>query len=165
VSAVAERADPTAAAEAWVAHFAEGWRAPSGPDALADHFIPVLDPQIRLVQPQIPTLVGYQAFREGFARPLFRLIPDLHGEVRRWASRDGVLFIELTLRGTLGGRPVSWDVVDRVTLGPDGRARERKSYTDPTPLLLAALARPRAWTTLARVQGRNLMTRLKGAPR
>jgi hypothetical protein len=162
---VAGGPDFAAAAEAWVAHFEEGWRAPAGPDALADHFIPLLDPQIRLVQPQIPTLVGYQAFREGFARPLFRLIPDLHGEVRHWAARDGVVFIALTLRGTLGGRPVSWDVVDQVTLGPDGRARERRSYTDPTPLLLAGVTRPRAWTRLARLQGRNLMTRLKGAPR
>jgi SnoaL-like domain len=157
--------DDRAMAEAWVEHFAEGWRAPAGADAFVDHFIPVLDPQVRLIQPQIPTLVGHDAFRERFARPLFELIPDLHGEVRDWAAGERVVLIDLMLSGTLGGRPVSWDVVDRVTLGPDGRALERKSYMDPMPLLLAGATRPRAWPKLARVQGRNLLARLKGGPR
>jgi hypothetical protein len=65
----------TESARAWVLAFAEGWLAPASADAFADHFQPWFDPHIRLIQPQLPTLVGHQAFRERFARPLFALIP------------------------------------------------------------------------------------------
>jgi ketosteroid isomerase-like protein len=148
------------AAAAWVREFAEGWRAPTGPDAFADHFDRVLDPDIRLIQPQIPTLVGKDAFRHRFVRPLFTLIPDLRGEVERYAVGDNVAYIELTLRGTLGGRPIAWRVCDRVLLR-DGLAIERESYMDPSPLLLAGLTRPRAWPRLLRARGTELFHRLK----
>src|SRR5918993_1198573 len=89
------------AAQAWVA-FAEGWLAPASADAFADHFQPWFDPHIRLIQPQLPTLVGHQAFRERFAQPLFALIPDLDGQVERSAIGADSAYVELTLRGTLG---------------------------------------------------------------
>jgi ketosteroid isomerase-like protein len=111
----------------------------------------MLAPEIRLIQPQLPTLVGHQAFREQFVEPLFGLIPDLHGEVERWASRGDTLYIELTLRGTLGRRPLSWRVCDRITLR-DGRAVERESYFDPSPLLAAVLRTPRAWPRFLRLR-------------
>jgi hypothetical protein len=44
-----------AATEAWIREFEEGWRRPAGPDAFTDHFEPILDPEVRLVQPQMPT--------------------------------------------------------------------------------------------------------------
>jgi ketosteroid isomerase-like protein len=141
----------TEAAQAWVAAFAEGWRAPASADAFADHFRPWFDPHIRLAQPQLPTLVGHRAFRERFARPLFALIPDLHGQVERTAVGADCAYIELTLRGTLGGRPVALRVCDRTTLR-DGLVVERESYFDPLPLLRAILTRPRAWPALARIQ-------------
>jgi hypothetical protein len=150
----------TAAAEAWVHEFAEGWRAPAGADAFADHFDRVIDPAIRLIQPQIPTLVGKDAFRHRFVRPLFTLIPDLRGEVERYSVGDNVAYIELTLRGTLGGHPIAWRVCDRVLLR-DGLAIERESYMDPSPLLLAVLTRPRAWPRLLRARGTELFHRLK----
>jgi hypothetical protein len=51
--------------------------------------------------------------RQVFAE-LFELIDGLTAEVHRWgATADGVP-IELTLSGMAGGKPISWDVVDRV---------------------------------------------------
>jgi ketosteroid isomerase-like protein len=137
------------AAQAWVLSFAHGWLAPASADAFADHFQPWFDSQVRLRQPLLPTLVGHQAFRERFARPLFALIPDLDGQVERFALGADCAYIELTLRGTLGGRPIAWRVCDRATLR-DGLVVERESYFDPTPLLRAILTRPRAWPALAR---------------
>ena len=160
MSAVAERTTTHSSAEAWVAGFAEGWRAPQGADSFADHFEPMLDPEVRMVQPQIPTLVGLTAFRERFARPLFDLIPDLHGEVERWATGEDLAYIEMTLSGTLAGRPVSWRVCDRISLR-DGKAVERESYMDPTPLLRALATRPRAWPGFLRARGGELIGELK----
>jgi ketosteroid isomerase-like protein len=147
-------AAPATAAQAWVLAFAEGWLAPASADTFADHFQPWFDPHIRLLQPLLPTLVGHQAFRERFARPLFALIPDLDGQVERFAIGADGAYIELTLRGTLGGRPIAWRVCDRATLR-DGLVVERASYFDPTPLLRAILTRPRVWPALARAGRRR----------
>jgi hypothetical protein len=57
--------------------------------------------------------------------------------------------IELTLRGTLGRRPLEWTVADRIVLH-DGLMAERHSYFDPTPLLPAMLRSPRAALRLLR---------------
>lgn len=151
---------PAGAAEAWVAEFIEGWRAPTGPDAFADHFSRLLHPEIRLVQPQMPTVTGREPFRERFVRPLFTLIPDLRGTVERWAVSEDTAFIELTLSGTLGGRPISWRVCDRISLR-DGKAIERESYLDPTPVLLAVLTRPRAWLPFLRARAKDLAARMR----
>jgi ketosteroid isomerase-like protein len=150
---------PDAAAHAWVDGFAEGWRAPSSRAAFVAHFRPMLAPEIRLIQPQLPTLEGHRAFEEQFVQPLFELIPDLHGEVERWASRGDTVYIELTLRGTLGGRPLSWRVCDRVTLH-EGRAIERESYFDPSPILAAVAKAPRAWPRFARLRVRAILANL-----
>jgi SnoaL-like domain len=144
----------TEAVQAWVLAFAEGWRAPASAEAFADHFEPWFDPHIRLIQPQLPTLVGHQAFRERFARPLFALIPDLAGRVERFAIGADFAYIELTLCGTLGGGPIAWRVCDRSTLR-GGLVVERESYFDPTPLLRAILTRPRAWPALSRAWHRS----------
>jgi ketosteroid isomerase-like protein len=145
--------------EQWVAGFAEGWRSPAGPDAFVEHFRPLLAPDIRLIQPQVPTVVGQRAFAEEFVRPLFALMPDLHGEVERWAARDDGLYIELTLRGTLAGRPISWRACDRLILR-DGVAVERESYFDSLPLLVAVATTPRAWPRYARLRAARLFNRL-----
>ncbi len=136
MNSITPAAPGTEAAQAWVLAFAEGWLAPASADAFADHFQPWFDPQIRLIQPQLPTLVGQQAFRE------------------RLAIGADCAYIELTLRGTLGGRPIAWRVCDRATLR-EGLVVERESYFDPTPLLRAILTRPRAWPELARARRRS----------
>ena len=151
MASITPAAPGTEAAPAWVQAFAAGWHAPTGADAFADHFQPCFHPHIRLLQPLLPTLVGHQAFRERFARPLFTLIPDLNGQVERFATGADHAYIELTLRGTLGGRPIAWRACDRATLR-DGLVVERESYFDPAPLLRAILTRPRAWPALVRAR-------------
>jgi hypothetical protein len=141
--------------EEWVASFAEGWRAPGGPDAFAAHFRHLLAVDVRLIQPQLPTLVGHEAFLESFARPIFTLMPDLRADVEHWAAREDRLYIELTLRGVLGRRSLSWRVCDRLTLR-DGVATERESYFDPTPLLSALVRSPRIWPRFLRLQAARL---------
>jgi SnoaL-like domain len=151
--------DTNTAAQTWVEGFTEGWRAPSGPDSFAAHFRSILAPDVRLIQPQLPTMVGHRAFEDEFVKPLFVLIPDLHGEVERWGLRGDTLYIELTLRGTLGGRPLSWRACDRVTL-KDGVAIERESYLDPSPILAAVARAPRAWPQFLRVQARTALANI-----
>ena len=146
-------------AETWVAAFTEGWRAPREADAFVAYFRPMLAPDVRLVQPQLPDVTGLDAFESEFVRPLFALIPDIRAEVERWAAQGDVLYIELTLRGTPGGRPISWRACDRVTLR-DGLAIERESYFDPGPLLAAVATRPRAWPPFLRLQLGGLVNHL-----
>jgi ketosteroid isomerase-like protein len=160
----AEEAAGIRSAERWVAEFVEGWRSPRSADAFADHFDRVCTDDVRMIQPQLPTLVGKQAFREGFVRPTFELIPDLHATVHDWAASGDMILIHFTLEGTLGGKPVRWPCIDRVVLR-DGLACERRAFFDPGPLLQAVATRPRAWPTFARIQGRRLLGGLGGGGR
>jgi ketosteroid isomerase-like protein len=135
----------------WVGGFTEGWREPRGAESFIAHFRGMLDEDVRLIQPQLGTIVGRRGFEERFARPLFELIPDLHAEVERWAVNGDSAFIEITLRGTLRGRPIAWRACDRVTVR-DGVAIERESYFDPAPLLAAVVRVPRMWPRFIRLQ-------------
>ncbi len=146
-----QSASVTDAASAFVEAFADGWRAPAGPDAFADHFEPWLDPEVRLIQPRPPLLVGREAFREQFVRPLFGLIPDVQGTVEGWAKSGDTVYIEIKLEGTVGDRRVTLRSCDRVTLR-DGLVVERVAYMDPTPLLAAIGRSPRAWPRVIRHQ-------------
>jgi ketosteroid isomerase-like protein len=150
------------AAEEWIRGFAAGWGDPGGPEAFASHFEPMFDPEIRLIQPGMPELVGLDAFRRGFVAPLFDLVPDIHGRVSGWAADGDRIWIELELCGTLGGRPVRIETVDRITLR-DGRAIERRAFLDPLPLFAAVLTRPRAWPRFARVQAMQIRGLLRRA--
>lgn len=135
--------DPDGAAD-FVRRFAEFWRAP-----VPERLDTVLAPNARLSAPLVPTTSGLEAGRRVFA-DLFELIPDLTAEVHRWgATADGVL-IELTVRGTAGGAPISWQSVDRFVLGDDGLATERFTYFDSLPLALSVLRRPRIWPRFMR---------------
>jgi ketosteroid isomerase-like protein len=160
VSTIDATTTPIIDAEAWVAGFIEGWKTPRSATAFAAHFRSYLAPDVRLIQPQMPTIVGHRAFEAEFAEPLFALIPDLHGEIERWAASASNIYIELTLSGTLGGRPVRWRVCDRVTLR-DGRAIERESYFDPSPLIRAIATRPCAWPAFLRLRARQLVNGLR----
>jgi ketosteroid isomerase-like protein len=155
-------ATATTEAETWVEAFAEGWRAPASADAFADHFEQWLDPDVRLVQPQMPTIVGHRAFREEFVRPLFELVPDLHGTVEGWAARGDTVYIELRLEGTIGTRPVMTRTCDRITLR-DGVAIERVAYLDPLPMIAGVALSPRIWPRYARQQLRTLTNRRRSA--
>src|SRR5438105_2151363 len=60
----------------------------------------------------VPAITGDGAGHEAFGR-VFRALPGLTAVVRRWAADGDVVFIEFTLVGELGGRPISWRAVDR----------------------------------------------------
>jgi hypothetical protein len=159
--AASAAADPALTPSEWVSEFARGWEAPADADAFSDHFEGLLHPEIRLVQPQLPTVVGRRAFRERFARPLFAMVDDLHASVETWAARGDTLFIELTFEGSLGGRPLRWAGIDRITL-KDGLATERVARFDPLPILAAVATRPRAWPRFARMRAGAVVAAVRG---
>ena len=148
-------AEENAAAAEWVAAFAEGWANPVDAEAFCDHFDRWLDDDVVMIQPSLRPIVGRSAFRERFARPLFGLVPDLHGTVEGWAAAGDAIYIELRLEGTVGRRPFTMHTCDRVKLR-DGKAVERVAYLDPTPLLRAVAKSPRTWPRFFRTQLRNL---------
>ncbi len=162
MSAATGSAAATRTAAEWVQEFAEGWRAPADAETFCDHFEPLLDDGIRLIQPQLPEVVGKRAFRERFARPLFSLLHEVRGTVESWAEADdGRLFIELTIRARLaGGRRVTLRTVDRITLSAAGVAVERVARLDPLELLAPVALSPRAWPAFARVQAAGLRERV-----
>jgi ketosteroid isomerase-like protein len=132
-----------AAATEFVDFFAAGWVIGArDPEAFFRHFGPRMHPNTALIQPLAPPARGPGALRELFG-PLFKAIPDLVGVVERWGETADGVFIELTLRGHLGRRPLEWAVVDRIILD-DGKIRERRSYFDSVPLVRAVALRPRA---------------------
>jgi ketosteroid isomerase-like protein len=127
----------------FVEFFAAGWELGArDAESFFRHFGPRMHPDTVLIQPIARPARGPGALRELFG-PLFKAIPDLTGTLRRWGQTDDGVFIELTLCGHLGSRPVEWTVVDRIIL-EDGKIRERRSYFDPAPLLKAVALRPRA---------------------
>jgi hypothetical protein len=130
-------------AQEFVDFFADGWKLGArDAEAFFRHFGPRMHPNTVLIQPIAPPARGPGALQQLFV-PLFQAIPDLVGELKRWGETADGVFIELTLRGRLGGRPVEWTVVDRIIL-EDSLIRERRSYFDPAPLLKALALRPRA---------------------
>lgn len=130
-------------ATTFAGRFADTWRTPD----LAKHEALWSD-DIVLIQPMMGTLRGKQACRASFHR-LFSLIPDLHADVHRVGHGRREVFIEFTLSGTYGGKPIAWDAVDRFTFA-GGLIAQRVSYFDATALTLTLLRRPRGWGRLAR---------------
>src|SRR4051794_26474196 len=129
-------------------HFGAGWGAGGPIDRFVAHFASLSTPDVLLLQPLSPPARGHDGLRRLFT-PLFEVMPDLRGEVRRWGPTEDGVIIELTLRGTLGGRSVEWTVADRIGLR-DGLIAERQSLFDPVPLLPALLRSPRAGLPLMR---------------
>jgi hypothetical protein len=128
-----------AAAADFVRRFREFWRAPD-----IERLDTVLAADARLSAPMVPTTYGLEAGKRAFTE-LFAQIPDITAEVHRWGrTADGVL-IELTVLGTAGGGPVSWDAIDRFVLNEQGLATERATYFDSMPLVFTIARRPRAW--------------------
>lgn len=124
--------------ESFVAAFARGWQEP-GPGVWDD----LLDEQIVLRQPLLPDLVGRAALNEEYGR-LVGLVPDLQGEVLRWAATGEALLIEMRLTGTVGGHHLELALVDRLVLH-GGRVTARQAYFDPVPLALRLLRHPSIW--------------------
>jgi ketosteroid isomerase-like protein len=143
------------AAATFVEGFAKSWAAPT----VESHSALWAD-DIVLMQPLMPKAAGRAQCEQGFAR-LFRLIPDLHATVSRWAAQGpDVVFIEFTLAGTFGGQPIAWDAVDRFVLR-DGLAVERVSYFDSMPLGIEMALRPRGWRRMLTSGFRPQLSRLR----
>jgi SnoaL-like protein len=119
--------------------FAAGWQTP-GPHAWDD----LLAADVELRQPMLRAGRGRSVWHEEIRR-LLAFMPDLHGEVLSWAARGDTLFIDVELRGTAGGKPVSLHAVDRLTLADTATVVRRDSFFDPMPLAATLARRPRAW--------------------
>jgi steroid delta-isomerase-like uncharacterized protein len=125
----------------FVRRFEQAW-ARSNADALME----LLTDDVVLRQPTLPDTVGKAAAHKAFTR-VFQAFPGLTATVHRWAADDDVVFIEFTLSGEFGGRPLSWPAVDRFILR-DGLAAERVNYADGGNLFAEILKRPRGWRRL-----------------
>jgi ketosteroid isomerase-like protein len=128
----------------FVERFERWWSAPD-PDRLGE----LLADDVRLIQPLAPDTSNLADGIEAFRR-LFRFLPDLRGEVHDFSVDGNLVFIHFTLSATYGGRPISWDAVDRFVLREDGLATERVSFFDSQPLAAQMLLRPRGWLQLVR---------------
>ena len=51
-----------------------------------------------------------------YARAIKALMPDISLEVRNWAAREDVVFIEYELSATVGGKPLTWTGIGRFKL-------------------------------------------------
>ncbi len=134
--------DPAALARA----FTDAWARPN-----VDHFVALLAPDVRLLQPVTPTIVGRDAARREFTR-LLAWLPDLHGIVDRWSAAGDTILIAWRLRFSLGGAPYELRIVDRLVTR-DGLIAEREAYFDSLRFFLATMARPAAWAGYLRYRG------------
>ena len=142
--------EATGDAARFVRAFAEFWDNPT-----AERFRALMHPDVRLVQPLAPPANGIEEAVAWFTATQ-DLLPDIRIAVRGWSGTPDLLFIEWTATATFGGRPVSWNAVDRFRL-EDGLVRERVAYFDALPLVGTILARPVGWphALRARLVGRR----------
>jgi len=138
--------DPDPAAAELVRQFADAWARPQ-----VDRFIALLAPDVRLLQPVTPPIVGREAARREFARML-KWLPDLQGTVDEWSASGDTVLIAWRLRFTLGGAPFELRIVDRI-VARDGLIAEREAYFDSLRFMLATIMRPAAWTGYLRYRG------------
>jgi ketosteroid isomerase-like protein len=126
--------------------FTEAWARPN-----VDRFLALLAPDVRLLQPVTPPVVGHAAARREFGR-LLRWLPDLVGTVDTWAASGETALVAWRLRFTLGRRPFELRIVDRLVVR-DGLIAEREAYFDSLRFMLATVARPSAWAGYWRYRG------------
>ncbi|GAA3194925.1 nuclear transport factor 2 family protein [Actinocorallia longicatena] len=122
-----------------VAAFAEAWREP-GPEVWQDLFTE----RVELVQPLLGGARGRpQAVAE--VRRLLAFLPDATGEVLDWAGAEDVMFIDLRITGTVGGKPLSFRTLDKLRIDRTARIVRRDAFFDSVPLMLTLACRPSAW--------------------
>ena len=125
--------------KAFVEKFTDFWAAPS-----AERMAELLTDDVVLIQPLSYPMEGLAAAQDEFGR-LFKWIPDLRGEIKRWGGHEDTLYIDFTLTGTLGrNTKLHWPLVDHFDLVGD-KACKRISYFDPLPLLWTVTLTPSAW--------------------
>jgi hypothetical protein len=145
--------------ERYVARWREAWSHGSVEPCLTEHATMIRDERTLYIQPLFDAYTGEQGMRRVFER-VFALIPDLRAELDHWVVAEGIAFIEFTLIGTLGGKPIRWRVVDRMELEGE-RLAGVETYYDPLPFLIALLTRPRAWPRTLRALRLHTLPRLR----
>jgi ketosteroid isomerase-like protein len=125
--------------EQFVTRFADFWNQPS-PQRLPE----LLHPDVVLVQPLAPRMVGIEAAQAQFHR-FFSCLPSLRADVDNWSGEKDIVFIEFRLRAGLGRDKLEWPNVNRLRLR-DGKGIERVTYFDPLAVLPTLLRHPSiAW--------------------
>jgi hypothetical protein len=119
--------------------FSAGWDKPD-PHGWDDF----LAEDVELNQPMLRPARGRAAWWDE-ARRLLEFLPDLRGDVLSWSGREDVVFIELELSGTAGGKRLAFRAVDKLWITPDAAAVRRDSFFDSAPLAREVLRRPGAW--------------------
>jgi SnoaL-like domain len=122
--------------------FAQGWALPK-PERFLDHFRPLVHPEATFVQPMFPIAHGVDGFERLF-RQVFDQIPDLTAKVESSAVSGDTVYIESRFTGTLGRKPIGFAACDRFRIS-EGLVIERRSFSDPLPVLVATLRRPTSW--------------------
>jgi hypothetical protein len=77
------------------------------------------------------------------------LLPDLLATPRRSAVPGDTVFIESDCTATLRTKPIWFSVCDRFVI-QEGKMFDRRSYSDPGPVLLAILSQPSSWVRAVR---------------
>lgn len=125
----------TSEPEQFVTKFAEFWNQPS-PRRLPE----LLHPDVVLVQPLAPRIVGIEAAQAQFHRFL-SCLPGMRADVDNWSGEKDIVFIEFRLRADLGRDKLEWPNVNRLRLR-DGKGIERVTYFDPLAVLPTLLRHP-----------------------
>lgn len=118
--------------------FAEAFKRPS-----PERLIQLLHPDVVMSQPHTPPIRGREAAFREFDR-LFRWLPDFGGEVQRFYTDDGMLFIEWLMRFRIGKRGFTIQALDRFKLR-DGLGIERAVSFSRLRLLRSLITHPRLW--------------------
>jgi ketosteroid isomerase-like protein len=123
----------------FVEEFIAGWSQPK-PEGFIDYFRQRSHPDVIAKAPLAADQHGVDAYMEGF-RSLFVLMPDFTAVVQASSTTGDDVFIESHVTATLGGRRLSFDVVDHFVLR-DGLIYRRTAYFDPAPIIIGILLRP-----------------------
>jgi len=142
-----------------VARWRNAWAHGAVAPCLDEHASTIRDEHTLYIQPLFDAVTGEQGMRDVFDG-IFALIPDLRAELDHWVAEQGLVFIEFTLTGTLGGKPISLRGVDRMYLDGE-KLVARESYYDPLGLLIALLCRPRSWPRALRSMRAYSVPRLR----
>lgn len=75
-----------------------------------------------------------------YVRGIKALLPDISLEMKNWAARGDVVFVEYAMAATVNGEQVKWDGIGRFELR-DGRVIDAIGRWDPTAIQAALGAR------------------------
>jgi hypothetical protein len=74
-----------------------------------------------------------------YVRGIKAMLPDISLEMRNWAAREDVIFVEYAMEATVNGEKLAWDGIGRFKLR-DGRVIDAIGRWDPTTVQTALAA-------------------------